>query len=174
VARSTVYRYFDTRDDLVLGVLLSRIDAAMERIVGSLRQPADAARSIADLILRSIDLVYGDEVNEAMFSADSRWLVISIELGAEPVVDQFHRHLGPLLKRWQADGQLHGDLDLRETTRWINAFSNLLLTPPWSDGSSRAKRAFIERYLLRALIARDPPDPGAAVGHVSRGPWTRR
>jgi hypothetical protein len=133
-------------------VLLSRIDAAMERIVRSLRHPDDAAQSLADLILRSIDLVHGDDVNEALFSADSGWLVISLEFGAEPVVDRFHQHLGPLLDRWQADGQLYADLDLRETTRWINAFSNLLLAPPLLERSSRAKRAFIERYLLRALI----------------------
>ena len=43
VARSTLYRYFRTREDLVLGVLLSRLDVGMARLVGSLRRPDDAA-----------------------------------------------------------------------------------------------------------------------------------
>ena len=54
VARSTVYRYFRTRDDLVLGLLLSRVDAALETVVRSLRDPDDAAKCLPDLILKPI------------------------------------------------------------------------------------------------------------------------
>ena len=38
VVRSTVYRYFPTRDELLLGLVLMRIDAALARLVRSLRQ----------------------------------------------------------------------------------------------------------------------------------------
>jgi AcrR family transcriptional regulator len=31
VARSTLYRYFQNRDDLIIGLFLARIDAASER-----------------------------------------------------------------------------------------------------------------------------------------------
>jgi TetR/AcrR family transcriptional regulator len=152
VSRSTVYRYFRSREDLILGVLLSRVDAAMERIVRSLPQPGDAQRSIVDLIMKSIGLVYGDEVNEALFSPQSRPIVTAVELSAEAIVDAIDRHLHPLLERWQSEKQLHADLDLRETVRWMNAVALVLLTPPWLERSRRQKREFLDRYLIRALV----------------------
>lgn len=152
VARTTVYRYFPTRDDLILGVVLSRIDEAMARVIAALPAPENAARSIIDLVLTSIGLVNRDEVNRALFSPESTWLVTSLELRSEPVVDAFHRRLGPLLERWQANGQLHADLDLRETTRWMNAVALSLLEAPWTQRSQRAKRTFLQHYLVRALV----------------------
>ncbi len=152
VSRATVYRYFRTREDLILGVLLSRLDVAMDGVVRSLKHPGDAARSIPDLILKAIGLVYGDEVNEALFSADSRPLVTAVEMTAEPIVEGVHRHIAPLLRQWQADGQLHADLDLRMTARWMNAVSVMLMTPPWLEMPRRDKRSFIDQYLVRALV----------------------
>ena len=152
VARSTVYRYFANRDELLLGVLLAGIDTAIGDIVQSLPHPEDAAHSLVELIMRPHELVKDNELTDAMFSEESDWLVMSLEVRAEPVVETYHRHLGPLLDRWQADGQLHADLDLRETTRWINTVGLLLLGPPWVGRTDDAKRTFVNQYLVRALV----------------------
>ena len=152
VGRSTLYRYFASRDEMILTVLTSRLRAANERIIRSLKEPNNAARSLTELIMRSVDLVEGDAVNEALFSADSSWLVASIEFAADEVVDAVYDYLGPLLVRWQSEGQLYADLDLRDTTRWLNASANMLLVPPLVDRSPRARKAFVERYIVRALV----------------------
>ena len=87
VARSTVYRYFRTRDDLVLGLLLSRVDAALETVVRSLRNPDDAATCLPEIILKPIGLVEGNPLNEALFSERSSAFVTSLELSSEPLLD---------------------------------------------------------------------------------------
>jgi TetR/AcrR family transcriptional regulator len=153
VSRATVYRYYRTREDLILGVMLSRLDAAMDLVVGSLEEPDNAARSIPELVLVSIGLIYGDTVNEALFSPDSRTLVTTVEMVADPIADGVYRHIAPLLRQWQADGQLSADLDLRMTARWLNVVSVMLMTPPWLEMPVAEKRAFLDRYVVRALLA---------------------
>jgi TetR/AcrR family transcriptional regulator len=152
VVRSTVYRYFASRDDLILELLLGRLDLALEAVVRSLPHPEDAARSIPDLILRPIGLVEGDPLNEALFSAESRPFISALELSAEPLVDAPLRYFGPLFERWRSGGQLYPDLDVRETVRWMNAISLVLLAPPWRGRSEADKRVFLDRYLIRALV----------------------
>ena len=152
VARSTVYRYFANRDELLLGVLLAGIDTAIGAIVRSLPHPEDAAHSLVELVMRPLELVKDNQLTDAMFSDDSGWMVMALEVSSEAVVDTYHRNLGPLIERWQADGQLHADLDPRETTRWINAVALLLMAPPWVNRSDDAKRLFLDQYLVRALV----------------------
>lgn len=156
VARSTVYRYFATRGDLILGLLLSRLEPALDAVVRALPDPDDAARSLPELILQPIALVEGSPLNEALFSPESRPFVTALELSSEPLVDASLRHYGPLLRQWQQAGQLHRDLDLRETIRWMNAVSLVLLAPPWRARAAPAKREFLDRYFVRALVAARP------------------
>jgi TetR/AcrR family transcriptional regulator len=154
VARSTVYRYFATRDDLLTALLVSRTDAALETVVRSLPHPDDAALSIPTLILEAIGLVDGNPLNEALFSAESRAFVSALELSSESLVDAPLRHFVPLFEQWRADGKLYDDVDIRETVRWMNAVSLFLLAPPWRERSRAAKREFLDRYLVRALVPR--------------------
>jgi len=156
VSRATVYRYYRTREDLLLGVVLSRLDMAMDLVVSSLQEPDDAARSIPELVMASVGLVRGDAVARALFSPDSRRLVTAEELTADPIVDGVSRHIAPLLQRWREDGQLPADLDLRMTVRWLNAVSVMLMTPPWLEMAAADKRAFLDRYVVPALLARHP------------------
>ena len=153
VVRSTLYRYFQTRDELIIGLMVSRVGAALDAAVRSLRHPKSASRSMPELILHPLDLVAGNRLNEALFSSDSGPVVSALWLQSDPLVDALYETYGPLLEGWQADGQLWSDLDVRETLRWMNAVALMLLGPPWRDLRRQAKREFLERYLLRALLA---------------------
>lgn len=152
VARSTVYRYFQSRDDLIIGMFLSQIDAALEKVVARLDDPGDAARCLPELVLGPNSFIEGSPVNEALFSPGSRDMVIALELNSEPLIDASYRHFGPLLERWQAAGQLHPDLDLHDTVRWIGVVALTMLAAPWRERSEAGKREFLDRYLVRALV----------------------
>jgi TetR/AcrR family transcriptional regulator len=152
VVRSTVYRYFASRDDLLLALLLLRIDNALADHVGALRHPEDAVGSIQELVLAPVQSVVGDPLNEALMSGESTALTTALEIGSEQIVDVILRHYGPLFDRWQAAGQLHADLDPRETARWLHTAALFLVAPAWRHQPAAAKRRFVEQYLLRALV----------------------
>ncbi|KAA0101632.1 TetR/AcrR family transcriptional regulator [Mycolicibacterium sp. P1-5] len=152
VVRSTVYRYFPSRDDLLLGLLLMRIDNALADNVASLPHPDDAADSIRELLMAPVQSVVGDPLNKALMSGESTALATALEIGSEQIVDVILRHYRPLFEHWQADGQLHADLEPRETARWLHTAALFLVAPAWRHRHADAKRRFVEQYLLRALL----------------------
>jgi TetR/AcrR family transcriptional regulator len=56
------------------------------------------------------------------------------------------------LRRWQADGQLARDLDLLMTVRWLHRVPVMLMTLPWAETPVAEKRAFLDRFVIRALL----------------------
>jgi AcrR family transcriptional regulator len=152
VVRSTVYRYFASRDDLVLGLVLMRIDAAEAKLVRSLRNPHDATQTIPRMVLVPVASVTGNPLNEALFAGESTALATVLELGSDRIVDVIVTHFGGLFDRWQADGQMQPDLDPREVARWIHTAALFLLSPPWRHRSAAAKRRFVDQFVVRALV----------------------
>ena len=152
VVRSTVYRYFPGREDLVLGLVLMRIDAALAALVASLRHPGDATKCLPKMVLGPADSVVGNPLNEALFATESVALSTVLEVGSEQIVDAIVQHYGALFDRWQADGGMYPDLDHREVARWIHTAALLLLSRPWRDRSPAAKRRFVEQFVVRTLV----------------------
>lgn len=153
VARSTAYRYYPNRDEVLLALVLRRIERAHGRWLGALRRPTDAAASIRQLVLNPVAAVDdGDPLNLALYAGDSSALAPVLEHGAEAIAAVLAEQLGPLFAQWKTDGQIHADLDLVETVQWMSATTSFLLTAQWRRRPLSAKRRFVDRYLVRALV----------------------
>ncbi|MCP9271346.1 TetR/AcrR family transcriptional regulator [Mycolicibacterium arenosum] len=152
VVRSTVYRYFPTRDDLLLALVLVRIDAALARLVRSLKRPDDPRRCIPRMVLVPVGSVAGDALNEALFASESTALSAALELGSEQIVDVVSAHYDALFAMWQDSGDMYPDLDRREVARWIHTAALFLLSPPWRYRGQAAKRRFVDQFVVRALV----------------------
>lgn len=153
VVRSTVYRYYASRDELLLGLMLQRIDAALHRWVQSLKHSGDAAGSLRSLVLEPVAAVDdGDPLNRALYAGASAAVTSVLAVGAEAITDVVVARLEPLFDQWRDDGQIYADLSVRETAQWLSATSSFLLTPVWRQRPEAAKRRFVDRYLLRALV----------------------
>ena len=154
VTRSTLYRYFPGRTELITALLLARAEALVAASVATLPDADDAAVSLPWLILHPVETVAGTPVTDALFSPQSEGLATSVEFESDALFELAYRHFGPVLARWQADGQLHADLDLRTTVKWLIAQAVLLLSSPWRAASSADRRNLVERYVARALLTR--------------------
>jgi TetR/AcrR family transcriptional regulator len=154
MVRSTVYRYFPTRDDVLLGLVLRRVDAALARLVRGLRHPEDPSRCIPRMVLEPAQSVDGDQLNEALFASESTALTTALALGSEQLVDVVVGHYDDLFVRWQADGTMYPDLDRREVARWIHTAVLHLLSPSWRHQSRAAKQRFVDQFVVRALVPR--------------------
>ncbi|MEY8018696.1 TetR/AcrR family transcriptional regulator [Mycobacterium servetii] len=152
VSRSTVYRYFPGRDDVLLGMLLMRVDGALGELVRSLPEMEDPVRSLPEMVLSRVESVAGNPLNEALFAAESTAVSTALEKGSEPLVELLLRHYGPLLERWKAAGRLYDDLDPRAVVQWLHTTTLFLLAPAWRHRPVADKRRFVEQFVVRALV----------------------
>ena len=152
VSRSTVYRYFPGRDDVLLGLLLMRIDNALGELVRSLPAPDDPVRSVPEMVLARVESVDGNPLNEALFAAESTAVATALEKGSEPIVELLLRHYEPLLNRWRLAGRLYDDLDPRSIVQWLHTATLFLLAPSWRYRPVADKREFVEQFVVRALV----------------------
>jgi len=152
VSRSTVYRYFPGRDEVLLGLMLMRLDTALDALVRSLRHPDDPVRSLPEMVLVPVESVEGNPLNEALFAAESTAVATALEIGSEPIVELLLRHYEPLLQRWKLAGRLYDDLDPRSLVQWLHTTTLFLLAPSWRHRSATDKREFVEQFLVRALV----------------------
>ena len=152
VSRSTLYRYFPGREEVLLGLMLTRVDAALGDLVRSLPHPDDPVRSLPEMVLVPVESVTGDPLNEALFAAESTAVAAALELGSRPIVELLLRHYEPLLQRWKLAGRLYDDLDPSATVQWLHTTTLFLLAPSWRRRSKADKRQFVEQFLVRALV----------------------
>jgi AcrR family transcriptional regulator len=152
VSRSTVYRYFPGRDDVLLGLMLMRVDKALGDLVRSLPAPDDPARSVPEMVLARVESVAGNPLNEALVAAESTGVATAIEKGSEPFVELLLRHYEPLLSRWKLAGRLYDDLDFASVVQWLHTTTLFLLAPSWRYRPAADKREFVEKFVVRALV----------------------
>ena len=152
VSRSTVYRYFPGRDEVLLGLMLMRVDNALGELVRSLPAPDDPVRSVPQLVLARVESVDGNPLNEALFAAESTAVATAVEMGSQPIVELLLRHYEPLLNRWKLAGRLYQDLDARSVVQWLHTTTLFLLAPSWRYRPAADKREFVEQFVVRALV----------------------
>jgi TetR/AcrR family transcriptional regulator len=152
VSRSTVYRYFPGRDDVLLGLMLMRVDKALGDLVRSLPAPEDPVRSVPEMVLARVESVAGNPLNEALFAAESTAVAAALDKGSEPFVELLLRHYGPVLSRWKRAGRLYDDLDFRAIVQWLHTTTLFLLGPSWRYRPTADKREFVEQFVVRALV----------------------
>lgn len=152
VTRSTLYRYFPSKVDLVKELLLSRAEGFVSASAAALPEPDNAAASLSSMILQPIEIARTSALSIALFAPESEGIAVSVEMESDAVFDIAMRHYGPVLARWQASGQLYEDLEIETVIRWITALALVLLSSPWRELTSAERHSFVDRYVARALL----------------------
>jgi len=152
VTRSTLYRYFPNRVELVTALLLSRAEGFVAASVAALPDPNSARKSLSAMILHPIERARNSALSIALFAPESQGLAVSVEMESDAVFEIAMLHYGTVLRRWQESGQLHADLEIDTIVRWISALALVLLSSPWRDMTTKERRSFVDAYVARALL----------------------
>lgn len=152
VSRSTVYRYFPNRDDLLVGLLAQRSEQAIIEMLDGLADPADPRSSLVELVGSALDHISSDPVLKIVYQPEEAGLAGGLTVISNALGNVTIGHLEPLLHQWQADGRLAGDLDVTETIGWLLGMIAFLATFPITPGSADERGRLIDRYIVRGLL----------------------
>ncbi len=150
MARSTLYRYFKDRDELVISV----IEREAMQLVGDILPKLQRYQSLEDYLLEAIlmgldgiennailrSLVEGESFHHLLLATE-RLTKISVEV------------LKPALEKHKQNGILRDNLNIEQANDWIMRLIVSLLTLPSGVIATRAKkRSLLQNMLLPALF----------------------
>jgi len=150
--RTTVYRYFGNRDNVVVEVLLRHGRRYLERLVGHLATLPDTREKIVEAVVFAVDLVRKDDQLRWMFQPDSA--PAEIEGLAEGLFDlATSTWLDFLRSDRTLAASLRPDLDPKLAAEWVvRAILSYITFPGHTGADRRAMRRQLRQLLVPALF----------------------
>ncbi|HVT77849.1 MAG TPA: TetR/AcrR family transcriptional regulator [Acidimicrobiales bacterium] len=148
VSRATVYRYFEGRDELVLGVLLMEARRFLTKLQKRIAAQPNISDAIVEGVLFTVDAVRADTNLALLFAPETAGVTEAIVGASDTLFATTSEFLRPYFEAAQAAGTLRPDIDIDEAAEWIVRCIISLLTV--SDPRRRTKAQ--QKKLLRALL----------------------
>jgi AcrR family transcriptional regulator len=150
-SRSSLYRYFDTKDALIIAVLKRRVDQMAARIRIQLADTKRPADKIVQGVVRAVELALSDPQFSALFSAPNSRTVMRIAASAlphliTPVIESILPEEGE--ESWFPES-----VPVAEAARWLVTVVVGLVTFDAERAMDRdALVEHLERFLVPSLL----------------------
>jgi AcrR family transcriptional regulator len=152
VSRSTVYRYFDGRGDLIVGAYMRESAAVNEKVKALMRQPGPFPERVVKAMLRSIDAIRSGKYLPLMLSPEGAVLASKAVTASSAFYESSRETMGPFLEQAKLDGEVREDLELDDFIEWTLRviFSFAMFDSPKERGAKDLEQ-YIAAFLVPAL-----------------------
>ncbi|BBY65722.1 hypothetical protein MHEL_39650 [Mycolicibacterium helvum] len=155
VHRTTVYRYFQTKNDLLASVILR---GSREMLIQARRELEGEGR-FGDRLLAALDgaieSVTQSRWFESMFTADNLGMTVA-GTAAEEVLNSVADLLTPFIEDARQRGEVRADLDSRQAVEWLNRIARMMLLELAADAPDALRgaerRDVLRRFVLPAFL----------------------
>jgi TetR/AcrR family transcriptional regulator len=157
VARSTVYRYFASREDLLTTLLRDEIDASAVVLARALERVRDPAQRIVEGLVVALRELPRRKLLMDLLVGDRPSLRRSIVWSSESMIGLGRDFLRAVFEPSRARGLLRDDLGEGVLAEWIyrTLLSFLMLPSRWSRDERQLRRVL--RHLLVPALLRPAP-----------------
>ena len=163
VSRPTVYRHYANRDELILGVLLSRARNLLDRARLFIDTRGRIDDKLVDGLLFLIDAGNRDPMLQQLVSLEFMEGMQGHPEAARLPVTLSTELWAPILQAAQDEGEVRPDLDVPAFCTWLTFVEMVVLSRMARPGSTDAeRRALVERYIVPALHRAGSPSVPAA------------
>lgn len=161
VSRATVYRYFDGRDAIILGVLLREAGRFLGRLRDKLAAQPDLETAVLTGVIFTVKSVRADENLALLFAPEAAGMTGSVAGASAALFDVTAEFLKPLFQAAQESGQLRPGVDLDDAAEWtLRTILSLLTVAGPRSRSAAEQYRYLQTFLVPALVAKpSTPDP---------------
>lgn len=156
VSRATVYRYFEGRDDLILGVLMRAALQFMVRLRDVVSRQASIEDSIVESVLFTVEAVRADEHLAALFAPETAGHTLSVAGASSALIETVQEMLSPVLGPAIDQRLLRSDIGIDDTAEWLVRVVHSVLTVETKHRTEDDWRQYLRTFLVPSLILRDP------------------
>lgn len=162
VSRATIYRYFGSRDELVLGVLLRELERTPDEQLDVSVARATTADELAQLVVDSAEqLLHRIRTNpklQLLLRTEGGGVSATISGASQALFRGYADDLRPHLEGLQQRGLLRDDVSTDELAEWnLRAILSLLTVEGPTTRTEDEERRFLRSFLVPALV----PQPDA-------------
>ncbi|MEE9243236.1 MAG: TetR/AcrR family transcriptional regulator [Mycobacterium sp.] len=154
VHRTTVYRYFGSRDDVLAFVLLRETAGVITGAEQALANDGPFSERLLDALDGAIGAVQHARWLTLLFDPES--LTMTVSVAASGVFrERIRAALRPHVEAAKADGTLRQDLDPDTTADWLVRVAQMLLIENLSEppGNTRLeRRALLRDYVVTGIL----------------------
>ncbi len=154
VSRATVYRYFDGRDALVLGVLLREAQRFLGKLEKRITAQPSFTKSLVEGVLFTVEVVRSDTHLAMLFAPEAAGVTGSVVGASDALFATTSAFLRPYFETAQQSGQLRANLDFDDAAEWIlRCILSLLTFQSPRKRTKAGERRFLETFLIPALTS---------------------
>lgn len=151
VSRTTIYRYFESRDDVLIGVVLRSLRELMEM----LGERVAATPSFAEFIVETIALTLDHVPHLPLFKImmkEATAVVSRVHVNNVEVFAIAAMHFKARFDTAAVAGELRSGIEFEQFMDWIIHMGSTFVLVPSARCDARAVRQMLWRYLVRSIV----------------------
>lgn len=157
VSRSTVYRYFEGRNELLAAAYMRENAAVFDRVKVLMSEDGTFAERVVRVTVRAINALRSGRYFPTLFSSDGALMSSQAIIASQMFYEAGQSTMRPFFEEAQSRGEVAADLDLADFIEWhlrvIFSFS-MFDSPIPRDTASLSR--LLEAFIAPPLTA--PPD----------------
>ncbi len=159
VSRTTIYRYFESRDDVLIGVVLR----SLRELMDILRERVGAAPTFAEFVVETIAITIDYMPHLPLFEIvmkEGAAVIGRVHVSNNEVFGIAAMHFRTRFEHAAAAGELRSGIAFEQFMEWIIHMGSTFVLVPSARCEEKGIRQMLWRYMIPSIVAKKfiPPD----------------
>jgi TetR/AcrR family transcriptional regulator len=158
VSRTTIYRYFQNRDEVLAGVVLRALHDMIDQVRGRIAEPT----SFDEFLVESLVSIAEEVPHSPVFSVlmlEETIIMSRMYIGSSPIFAIMSTYFKPRFEAARAAGELRDGVEFEQFMNWIiHVLSGYVLAVSPLRGSNEW-REILRRFLAPSILREEAISP---------------